>query len=297
MDRTRTMPRLSLILTAVLTLSGATLRSVCMLTQFDAKVGYFNRGPLPTLSNILYFVAILVAMIGAALIQKGSLPEKLDTRLRLPASFLWGISLVAFTVGTLLLCLAERTGNMVLAPIALGLPASAYFFVSADRSGRYPDWLSLLGFLPVLWCIAAVGETYVDQFTAMNSPIKVGLQMGFIGLALILISELRFRLGKPLPRAAVALVSIGVFLSLNAAIPVLLATGAHILDNKLHLFYAIVLLCGGLYGLYTLFQYTWFPAEEEDTPDAEESEVIPSSDEAAPASDSPADTSEPPNAE
>ena len=295
MDRIRTMPRLCLILTVVLSLSGAALRSVCMLTQFDAKVGYFNEGPLPTLSNILYFIAVLAATVGAVLIPKNSLSEKLDTRLRLPAAFLWGLSLAAFAIGALLLCVPQRTGNLVLLPTALALPASAYFFISADRSGRYPDWLSLLGFLPVLWCIAAVGETYADQFTAMNSPIKVSLQMGFIGLALILISELRFRLGKPQPRAAVALMSMGVFLSLSAAVPVLLATGAHILDNKLHLFYAVVLLCGGLYGLYTLFQYTWFPTEEEDSPEAEEMEPPLPTEEDTPAS--PADTSDSPNAE
>ena len=60
---------------------------------------------------------------------------------------------------------------------------------------------------------------------------------------------------------------IGVFLSLNAAVPILLGSSAHILDNTLHLFYAIVLICGGLYGVLVLFQYTWFPAEEEYIPE------------------------------
>jgi hypothetical protein len=57
--------------------------------------------------------------------------------------------------------------------------------------------------------------------------------------------------------------SIGVFTSLSGSIPVLLGTGARILYNQLHLFYAIVLLCGGLYGAYTLFQLLWIPAETE----------------------------------
>ena len=67
--------------------------------------------------------------------------------------------------------------------------------------------------------------------------------------------------------------SVGVFTSLNGSIPVLLGTGARILYNQLHLFYAIVLLCGGLYGAYTLFQFLWFPAEAEAanvTPEAAE---------------------------
>lgn len=287
------MPRVCFILTAALTLAGAALQSVCMLTQFDETVGYFNQGPLPTLSHILYFVMVAAAIVGALLIPKGALPNRLETRLRLPAAFLYGASLTAFTVASFLFCYAERTHDTVLAPILLGLPAALYFFISADRSGRYPDWLSLMGFLPVFWSVTAVWETYADQFTTMNSPIKVGLQMGFLGLALLQTSELRFRLGKPLPRGAVALMGIGVFLTLNGSIPVLLGTGAHILDNTFHLFYAIVLLCGGLYGLYTLFQYTWFPAEPEDSAEDGAEDSIDAKAEAP----LPADVPKTPNAE
>jgi hypothetical protein len=257
-----------------------------MLTQFDAEVGYFKSGIPATLSSIFYFLAVALVIITATRVSKHSLATTLDTRLRLPAAFLWGAALAVFTVGVFLLCYADRKNNLLTAPMILGILSSLYFFISGDRSGRYPDWLSLLGFLPVLWCVAAVGETYVDQFTAMNSPIKVGLQLGFLGLALILISELRFRLGKPLPRVAVTFMGIGSYLALCGSVPVLLGTGAMILSNKLHLFYAIVLLCGGLYGLYTLFQYTWFPAEEEsEWEDAEESPYVP------------ADNPENPNAE
>jgi hypothetical protein len=285
------MPRVCFILIATLTLAGAALRSVCMLTQFDEAVGYFNKGLPATLSSVLYFIAVIAAIVGASLIPKGALPDKLDTRLRLPAAFLYGAVLAAFTVASFLFCYAERTHDTVLTPILLGLPASLYFFLSADRSGRYPDWLSLAGFLPVFWAVTAIWETYADQFTTMNSPVKVGLQMGFLGLALLQIAELRFRLGKALPRCAVAFMGIGVFLSLNGAIPVLLGTGAHILDNTLHLFYALVLLCGGLYGLYTLFQYTWFPAEPEEN-GAEPESAEPASEEALPTN-----TPEIPNAE
>lgn len=286
MDKLRTMPRLCFLSTAAVTLIGTALRSVCMLTQFDAEVGYFQSGIPATLSTVFYFLAVALVIITVTRVSKHSLAATLDTRLRLPAAFLWGAALAVFTVGVFLLCYADRRNNLLTAPMILGILSSLYFFISGDRSGRYPDWLSLLGFLPVLWCVAAVGETYVDQFTAMNSPIKVGLQLGFLGLALILISELRFRLGKPLPRIAVTFMGIGSYLALCGSVPVLLGTGAMILSNKLHLFYAIVLLCGGLYGLYTLFQYTWFPAEEEsEWEDAEESPYVP------------ADNPENPNAE
>lgn len=273
MDRSRTMPRLCFALTAVLTVMGVVLRTVCMLTSFDADVGYFTEGILSTLSTVLYFLAVISLSVCAALIPGDTLPTRLHTRLRLPVALLWGLSLAVFTVISLVVCFPARTGNLMVAPTILGLLSSTYFLVSGKRSGRYPDWLCLIGFLPVLWCISAVAETYMDPFTVMNSPVKVGLQLGFIGLMFILISELRFRLSKPLPRVAVALMGIGVFLALNGSIPVLAGIGSHALSNVLHLLYAVVLLCGGLYGLYTLLWYTCFPAPTDATEDEPDSDA------------------------
>lgn len=275
MDRTRTMPRIALILIVTLTALGMTLRSVCMLERFDQTVGYFTDGPLTTLSNALYGVALLVAILCGCMIPKGTLPHKLGTRLRLPAACLYGLLLLVFAVGTLVILLGEQPHKILLLPCLLGLFSAPYFLLSGERADPYPDWLSLLGFLPVFWCVASIWETYVDPFTALNSPIKIGLQLGFLGLSFLQVSELRFRLGKPLPRCAVTLMGMGVFLALNGSIPVLLGSISHILQNKLHLFYALVLLCGGLYGLYVLFQYTWFPADPEESPKKDPSSDLP----------------------
>ena len=291
MESTRLSPRVCMLVTAVITLLGVILRSLCMLTAFDTTVGYFDAGLTVTLANVLPFVAVAAAATAAALIRKDAMPYELNTPCRLPAACLFGVALAAFSVGVLLTCYAERTNKFVAAPMALGILASLYFFASARKNGRYSDGLCALGFLPVVWCVAAAWETYSDQFTAMNSPIKISLQMGFLGLALILISELRFRLGKPLPRVAAALMSVGVFFSLTGSVPVLLGTGARILSNELHVFYAAVLLCGGLYGAYILFRYLWSPAE---TPASPEASAISAEVPAEEPEESPADT---PNAE
>lgn len=255
MDRTRLAPRLCLLAALLLTTLGMIVRSVCMLTLFDASVGYFDGSPLVFLSNALYFLAVIASVACAAMIPKGILPTKLNTRLRGPAAYLLGLSLAAFAVAVYLVCYEDRTNTFTAIPMVMGIPASLFFFLTGNKTGRYSDGLCALGFLPVVWCVTAAWETYTDQFTAMNSPIKISLQMGFLGLALILISELRFRLGKPLPRVAAALMSVGVFFALNGGVPVLLGTGSRVLDNELHLFYAIILLCGGLYGVYTLTQF------------------------------------------
>lgn len=261
MDRSYTMPRLCFILTTALTLLCVALRSICMLFFFDADPGYFTEGLLPTLCDLSYVAVVIVSVVCCCLIPKSSLPTELHTRMRAPVALLPGLALAAFTVVSLIVCLPARTSNIVIAPALLGLPAAAYYFVSARRNGRYPDRLSFLGYLPVLWSVAAVAEVYFDNYTTMNSPIKISLQFAFLGLMFISLAELRFRVGRISPRYSVALLAIGSFTTLVASIPLLIATGARILDNIQHLLYAIVLLCVGLYGLYTLFRYTCFPSD------------------------------------
>ncbi len=282
MDRSRTMPRLCFILTAVLTLVGVGLRSVCMLFFFEPEPGYFAEGPLPTLSNLFYFLAVAIAIACCILIPKDALPTELHTPARAPAAILLGLSLVAFTVIAFIACFPSRRSNLMIAPALLGLLASTYYFVSGNRNGRYPDWLAFLGYLPVLWSVAAVGEVYFDNYTTMNSPIKVSLQMAFLGFMFIALAELRFRVGRPMPRYSVALLAMGSFACLIGSIPLLIATGAGLLGNVQHLLYAVVLLFAGLYGLYLLFRYTCFPSdmpteepEEESTEDPDESTAAP----------------------
>ena len=93
----------------------------------------------------------------------------------------------------------------------------------------------------------------------MNSPVKTDLQLAFLGFMFICLAELRFRVGRPMPRYSLAFLAIGSYTCLVGSIPLLIATGAGILENFSHLLYAAVLLCAGLYGLYIQFRYTCFP--------------------------------------
>ncbi len=265
MDRSRTMPRLCFLISTAITLLGTILRTVCMLTCFEASVGYYREGLLNTVCNALYAVAIVAAVIGAGLVPKGTLPTEWRIRGRYLPAVLLGTSLALFTVSAFFFRNGIRTGTLLWFPLILGLLSSTYFFLSASRAGRYPDWLSLLGFLPVIWCVAAIAETYADPYTAMNSPIKIALQMGLLGLMIMVLSELRFRLGKALPRLAVACLSIGSFTCLIAAIPVLVGTALGTLKNILQLLYAVVLLFGGAYGLYIQFRYIFSPPDATDS--------------------------------
>lgn len=259
MARTPILTKSCFWITAILTLPGVTLRSLSMLLCFDAEIGYFAKGILPTLSEIVYPIAVAAAIAIACMIPKGALPKKLHTPARLPLSILMGIGFVAFSVLGFILCPPTATSKLLLAPLLAAPLASLYFFLSANKDSTFPDWLSLLGFLPILWGVTAIAQTYTDLYTPMNSPVKITLQLGFVGLMLILTAELRFRLGKPAPRMALALWSMGSFLCLCGSVPMIVAACASVPLNLTHVLYAVVLLFGGAYGGYILWQFAHTP--------------------------------------
>lgn len=259
MDRSHTMPRLCFIMALILSLIGVALRSICMLISFDPDPGYFSEGILPTLSDALYFVVLVAVAVCAFLIPRGALSHTLRTPMRLPLAICLGSVLALFTVLSLIISFQNRRDNIMIAPSLLGLLASIYYFASANRKEQFPDWLSFLGYLPALWSIAAVGEIYFDHYTTMNSPVKISLQFACLGFMLIVLAELRFRVNRSTPRYSASLLAIGSYACLTGSLPLLLATGAGQLDNIRHLFYAVVLLVAGVYGLYLLFCCTCLP--------------------------------------
>lgn len=253
MDNRRLYPRVCFYLTPALILLGVVLRSVCFLRFFDADVGYFQNGLLPTLSNALYIVALLFPAVCMALTPKDSLPSELNDRQKAPQALLLGLALTAFAVAALITLAPARKNDVLLAPIILGIPAAAYYILSAKRTGRFPAWLTLLGFTPAVWSIAAAAETYFDQYTTMNSPVKTSLHLGFMGFMFIVLGELRFRMEhRTMPRYSAFFLALGSYTCLVGSIPLLLATALGILNNPGHMLYAAVLTCAGLYGLMLL---------------------------------------------
>lgn len=273
MEQYRNLPRLCFLLTAALSLLGVVLRSVCMLYCFDADIGYFADGILPTLSHILYFVAILAPIVCSIRTPKGQLSTEFRIANRSILATVLGIFMAGFAVALLVNILSEgltvaEAGRFTPWLCLLGLAASTYYFSSARRDGRYPDWLSFLGYLPILWGVTAVADTYFDGFTAMNSPVKISIQLGILGFMLMVLAELRFRVGKPMPRYSVAFLSIGSFTCLVGSIPLLAAVCAGVISHVRHTLYAMVLLSAGVYGLYLLYRYTAAPASlSADTPE------------------------------
>lgn len=257
-----TAAKLCLLSAAVLTLLGIVLRTVAMFTCFDTEVGYFNASLLSTLLTVLSFAAVLVPAVLAVVTPKDSLPTAWPEPRRNVAPLFPCVTFILSALWMLLSITSEQsTGTLALVASILALVAGLYYFLLI--LGRLPvNALSAVGYAPILWALFAVAETYTDQFTTMNSPIKLILQFGFLSVMLMTTSELRFRLSKAAPRAALCFHCIALFFCLNAAIPTLIALAAGILDRPIHGVYGLALLGAGVYVAFRLVFYATMSTSE-----------------------------------
>jgi hypothetical protein len=256
MEQRINLRRLCLILTAARSLLGVGVRTICMLCCFEADIGYFTPGILPAISNLLYFAAALAPVLCMAFTPKEQMPKTLHADGRAIPAVLLGLVLAGFTLISLLICFPARKSDTMIASSMLGLLAATYYFFSIGKDDCFTDWRALLGTLSVFWCIAAVADTYFDTYTTMNSPIKISLQMGFLGFMLMMLGELRFRLNRPMPRYSTIFLSVGSYACLVGSIPLLIAVCAGAYSHLRHTMYAVVLLFAGSYSLFHLFRYT-----------------------------------------
>lgn len=268
--------RICFFSTLALSLAATVLRTVAMFVCFDTEVGYFDASFLTTLLTVLTYVAVLLPAVLAILTPKGQLSTQwTEVKRGLTAI----IPAVCCAFGGLWVLITyfyrdEDIGLWFLVSLP-ALASAAYYALRLCRGQgrRVPEALfNILCFAPLLWGLLAIAETYMDQFTTMNSPIKLSLQLAFLSALLAIISSLRFHFQKALPRCAMLFNAAACFFCLSASIPVLVALAAGILTNILHGAYAVVLL--GI-GIYTLLHFiAYFRASTDEAPENSESSSV-----------------------
>lgn len=287
MNSVKPLTRIYFLTTFALALLGATLRTFTMLLCFDAEIGYFQSGILPIICRILTIVAVILPIVLSIITPKDTYPQTWPTH---------GTPMIAIFPAAVLLVsgiiiIATQTSSpLALASGVFGVLSGIYFLLTIrpQLTTKHPQTISLLGFATVFWALSSLAETYFDLNTTMNSPVKLILQFSLLSVALAIISELRFRLNKPLPRTAVALHSIAMYFSLTSGFSILVTylkfPGSIPLYQTLC---AATLLGMSLYLATRLLIYMFVsPNEVSKTPEVDNALTIPE------APRSPTDTSE-----
>ncbi len=203
-------------LSLVSSIAAAILQLLALLLSFERGTNYFEMdAALPGWASACTLLAILLGAVGARLTPpeplRAATPFSSKTLADLPVAlgaFLCGATLLTGGYGTLGSC----SGLLLLVMAAyLCLPKGA----SAEQN---PLLTQALGFFAVIACGILCAYYYFDTTVEMNSPIKISLQLALLSAMLYYTGELRYLLGRPLPRLYLALSAI---LPATAALPAL----------------------------------------------------------------------------
>ena len=266
MNPSRRCPSAVLIITALFTLAATVCHTVILLTAFDTAVGHYNDTPLSTVLLAIIALAVTVAVVGAIATPKNALPT------------VWSANLIGDAATRVPMILFIFAGAMALAPFvnseggsminvllfASGILSAIYFALASSRTKKeIAGTVTALGFAPLVWSMLAVAETYLDNGIAMNSPVKIAVQLGFLSVMLLATAELRFRLGKAAPRLALAFHWLAAFFCIGGGFPVLIASAVGVLTNATYAVYAAAVFAMGVYALIRAVAYVYHPDEGE----------------------------------
>ena len=184
------------------------LQSLAVLLQYDHGTNYFKGGA------ILPALAVVAALLSAAVGTASAIITKINTASAeifpkegmLPSVILaggFGVAVVLFA-----LSLKESVSGIALLAVIFSIIAAFYAIATGVPSLReQANLITVLGFSAPIACILFNGYYYFDTSIEMNSPIKTATQIGLLCAMLYFTAEIRFLMGKPMPRVFLMLAS------------------------------------------------------------------------------------------
>ena len=242
--------------------AAAVLSIFAVAFLYDENTHYFLSGskifPIAVICAVLAFAA---AIVYALVIPKEELVSSspFGSRLvfALPAA-------LGFGAGAILSIIEFAKSQSILFLIAaiFLLLSTAYVLLSeTDRANAF------LGFAPPIACALLIGVLYFDISLEMNAPLKVVAQCALLPLMLYFTAELRYLLGRELPRLYLALALCSIAASSLCVLAVPLASFVGMLGNTNSCLTAALIVTGAnVTVLLKLKRYLQpIPSPENDT--------------------------------
>ena len=175
----------------------ALLHIVAMLVDYEPTTQYFRPGAwLPTAALGCAVMAGILGTVGILC----TFPKKFEGTLFVHRNR-FNPSTVGFALMALFLLESPVRSFRTPAVIFLFLAAVYTFLCGLPKLRQYKDGLVILGFAPILACASLVAYYYFDMSVEMNTPVKIALQIGLAMVMFCYTGELRFLLGRAMPRA------------------------------------------------------------------------------------------------
>lgn len=197
-------------------LASVVLQTAAILVAFDKGGHYFaTHSPLPLIASLL---ALLGGALGIAASVLWDKPSEAIAPFGAPISSL--PSAVGFALGGIVVLLSSPSSIGTLAGILLLFSALyALTFSFGSQSEEKRKSFSALGVAPVLACALLNAHLYFDVSVEMNAPLKVTVQTALLFAMLAYTGEIRFLLGRAMPRLYLSLSLCTVAASALCALP------------------------------------------------------------------------------
>ena len=230
-----------------------------VLLSYEESTNYFEANAIiPLLATIWAFLSLASAVAFALLVPKeetlSKSPFGVNLLVALPAA-------LGCSFGGILLAVNFFQNKSYLAlAAAVALLLSMVHTLLCEAGYR----IKALGFLPPIACALLVCVLYFDISIEMNAPLKVTAQCALLPLMLYFTTELRYLLGRELPRLYLALALGSVAASSLCAIAIPAAVIAGLLNNANCLAAALVVLGANITILFRLKRFlTPIPSPDE----------------------------------
>ena len=219
--------------------TAALLSPFAVAFLYDENANYFVPNskifPIAVICAIIAFVAAILLSIA---IPKEEIVSKSPFGSRLMFAF---PAALGFGAGGIFMVIEFAKSQKILFLIAalfLLLSAAHSLLSETDRANTF------LGFTPPIACALMVGVLYFDTSLEMNAPLKVVTQCALLPLMLYFTTELRYLLGREIPRLYLALALGSVAASSLCVFAVPLASFAGMLDNTNNCLAAALVVAG-----------------------------------------------------
>ncbi len=245
--------------------AAALLQEIAVLISYDKGTHYFvANAPLPVLANVfttvLFVVAVLCALIAPKPLATSS-PFGKQIWIAIPAA-------LGFAIGGIFLLIEFFVNRAILSFVsAVVLLLSALHLLLSETDRK----LTHLGYFPPLACALLVCILYFDASMEMNAPLKVAVQCALLPLMLYFTTELRYLLGRELPRLYSALALGSLVASSLCILTVPVASIAGSLKNAYCFIAAIAVI--GINATVALRQWRYLQAPAPDTTSPDENET------------------------
>ena len=234
-----------LILTLAAALISTGARIAMTLLYLDADYGVYAQGtPVPTITHILTFILCLAAG-GLGLFAAKDYPRPTTPNVTSLTVFTSCITAFLIAASSLLSLYNIVVGGMAadkmtIALIIVSIPAVIYFFALTKTTVKSTPALAMMSFFPTAWFVLRLISVYFDKTLLITSPAKNFHQIALLSIALYMLCESRFILGKPLGKLFFVMISVAPILVFTSSLPAMLFSGRLMIgDSDNFIVYAV----------------------------------------------------------